>query len=124
MAATLQLYLLGAFELKYGGEVVTAVDSARVQSLLAYLVLHRSAPQFRQHIAFLFWPDTSEAQARTNLRKVLMLLRRALPDADNYLVMTAKSVQWRAQAPLELDVERFEQAHAQADSPTQWQEAV
>jgi hypothetical protein len=30
---------------------------------------------------------------------LLMLLRRALPDADNFLSITAKNVQWRAKVP-------------------------
>ena len=48
----------------------------RLQSLLAYLVMHRDSPQARQHLAFLFWPDASEAQARANLRKALYELRQ------------------------------------------------
>ena len=109
MAPILQVRLLGTFELRYGDEAVTSVDSARVQSLLAYLLLNGSAPQLRQHVASLFWPDSTEAQARGNLRKVLLLLRRALPDADDSLHVTAKTLQWRADAPVELDVDRFEQ---------------
>ena len=40
----------------------------RGTSLLAYLLFHRDTPQPRQHLAFLLWPDSSESQARTNLR--------------------------------------------------------
>ena len=47
--------------------------------LLAYLLLHRSAPQSRQHIAFLHWPDSPESTARSNLRWLLKELRAALP---------------------------------------------
>ena len=124
MAPILQIRLLGTCELRYGNDDITAVDSARLQSLLAYLLLHRSAPQLRQHVAFLFWPDTTEAQARTNLRKLLLLLRRALPDADQFLHVTTKTVQWRADAPLELDVDQFEQNCAADESPAAWQAAV
>lgn len=46
----------------------------RLQSLLAYLLLHRFTPQARQHVAFTFWPDSSEAQALTNLRKQLLFI--------------------------------------------------
>jgi len=48
---------------------------------LAYLILHRTAPQFRYHLAYQFWPESSEAQARTNLRNLLHLLLKALPNA-------------------------------------------
>ncbi|MCB9162044.1 MAG: AAA family ATPase [Caldilineaceae bacterium] len=123
MTTTLQIRLLDTFELRSNGALVTTVDSARLQSLLAYLLLHRSSPQHRHHVAFLFWPDTTEAQARTNLRKLLLLLRRALPDAAQFLEVTAKTIQWRADAPYELDVQRFEQGCA-ADSPAAWQAAI
>jgi DNA-binding SARP family transcriptional activator len=69
------------------------IDSPRLQSLLAYLVLHRTAPQSRQHLAFLFWLDSTEAQARNNLRQSLHLLKHALPDADHFLQSDVQSVQ-------------------------------
>ncbi len=36
---------------------------ARLQLLLAYVTLHRNLTLSRQHMAFLFWPDSSEKQA-------------------------------------------------------------
>jgi hypothetical protein len=44
---------LDGVDLRLGEEQV-AVESAGVESLLAYLLLHRDAPQQRQHIAFPF----------------------------------------------------------------------
>ncbi|MEZ4610129.1 MAG: hypothetical protein R2838_07755 [Caldilineaceae bacterium] len=44
MTTTLQIRLLDTFELRSNGALVTTVDSARLQSLLAYLLLHRSSP--------------------------------------------------------------------------------
>ena len=120
----MQVWLLGDFELHYNGDTVTTINSARLQSLLAYLLINRSSPQLRHHIAFQFWPDTTEAQARTNLRKLILLLRRALPDADSFLHVTNKSVQWRPEAALDLDVARFEQGCAAQESPQAWQTAV
>jgi DNA-binding SARP family transcriptional activator len=72
---TLHLRLLGDFSLIYADRQVTSLNIIRLQSLLAYLVLHRDVPQQRQHLAFLFWPDTTEAQARNNLRQLLHQLR-------------------------------------------------
>ena len=51
----------------------------RLQSLLAYLVLHRATSVSRQRLAFLLYPDSTEEQARTNLRNLVYLLRKALP---------------------------------------------
>jgi DNA-binding SARP family transcriptional activator len=105
--------LLGGLDLRLGEQRLPALDSGRAESLLAYLLVHRDAPQPRQRLAFLLWPDSAEPQARTNLRKVLHNLRRALPDADRWIEMGPRTLQWDADAPLWLDVERFEGALAE-----------
>ena len=114
MTPALDIHLLGGFRLLCDGRLIGSVNTARLQSLLAYLVLHRNAPQSRYHLAFLFWPDSTEAQARTNLRKLLYDLRHALPDADLFLEVDIQTVQWRTDAPLTLDVDGFESAIARA----------
>jgi DNA-binding SARP family transcriptional activator len=86
------------------------LESGRAESLLAYLLLHRDAPQPRQRLSFLLWPDSTEAQARTNLRHVLHRLRRALPDADRFLDVTPRTLQWRPDGPFRLDLAAFEDA--------------
>jgi DNA-binding SARP family transcriptional activator len=50
----------------------------RGQELLALLVLEKGIP--RERIASRMWPDSTEAQARTNLRRELHQLRRTLYD--------------------------------------------
>src|SRR5512139_2366482 len=116
---SLHICLLGGCSLYYNETPVTGVNTARLQSLLAYLILHRSAPQSRYHLAFLFWPDSTEAQARTNLRKLLHDLRHALPEADCLLEVDIQTVQWRTGAPFTLDVAEFEDALARADQAEQ-----
>ncbi|MGD2177951.1 MAG: BTAD domain-containing putative transcriptional regulator [Anaerolineae bacterium] len=112
---TLHIQLLGDFRLVYGNEAITVIDTPRLQSLLAYLLLHRDAPQSRHRLAFLFWPDSPEAQALTNLRNLLHRLRHELPDADHFLHVDRNTLQWRSDAPFELDVARFEQALDRAE---------
>jgi DNA-binding SARP family transcriptional activator/ketosteroid isomerase-like protein len=114
MAATLHIDLLGDFRLLFDETPVTALKTARLQSLLAYLVLRRNAPQPRSKLAFLFWPDSTEAQAHTNLRNLLHHFRRALPEADLFLQADAGTLGWRPDAPCTLDVADFESALAQA----------
>jgi DNA-binding SARP family transcriptional activator len=113
--STLRIALLGDFRIENGEEPVEGVDTPRLQSFLAYLLLHAEAPQLRQHVAFIYWPDSSEPQARTNLRKQVYHLRRALPDADRYLYADTKNVQWQPDAPSTLDVAQFEAHLARAD---------
>ena len=50
---TLQISLLGDFRLVYGTELLTTVNTPRLQALLVYLLLHRQAPQPRQHLPIL-----------------------------------------------------------------------
>ncbi len=115
----LSVSLLGDFCIRNDEAPVTDVDTSRLQSLLAYLMLHRDAPQSRAHLAFLFWPDTSEAQARTNLRNLLHHLRHALPDADSYLEAGVQTLQWHSDAPFTLDAADFDSALAHSEQAQQ-----
>jgi DNA-binding SARP family transcriptional activator len=112
---TLRIRLLGELDLRHGGAPLPPLESARAASLLAYLLLHRGTPQPRQRLAFLLWPDSTEPQARTNLRHVLHNLRRALPDPDRFLDVTPRTLQWRADAPFWLDVAAFEESLSRAE---------
>ncbi|MFC5995190.1 ATP-binding protein [Pseudonocardia hispaniensis] len=105
--------LLGTVDLWFGEQRLAPLASARAESLLAYLLLHRDAPQPRQRLALLLWTDSTEAQAHTNLRKVLHILRRALPDSERLIDVGPRTLQWRADVPLWLDVEQFERALAE-----------
>jgi len=113
---TLCIRLLGELDLRYEGLSLPPLQSARAVSLLAYLLLNWEAPQPRQRLAFLLWPDSTERQARTNLRHVLHNLRRALPDHERYLDITSRTLQWRADAPFWLDVTAFEESLQRAES--------
>ena len=119
---TLHIRLLGEFLLLSGETPVTTLDLPRLQSLLAYLVLHHGTPQSRSRLAYLFWPDTTDAQALSNLRTAVHRLRQALPNADSFLQVDRQSLQWQpgsAEAPWTLDVQDFEDALAQTEREEQ-----
>ncbi len=109
-----QMRLLGTFGLLSGEGGAVAISSPRAQSLLAYLALHRDAPQPRRQISFVLWPDSSEAQARNNLRQLIHQLRRSWPDADRFLSVEASTMSVRADVQLDLDVDEYEGALASA----------
>src|SRR5260221_2769153 len=115
---TLHLRLLGDFSLLYNDQQVTNLNTTRLRSLLTYLVLHRDVPQQRQHLAFLFWPDATEAQARNNLRQLLHQLRQAFPDVEHFLFADAHILHWHPVTPCYLDVAAFEQTLTLADAAT------
>jgi DNA-binding SARP family transcriptional activator len=108
----LRIRLLGGLDLRQGEVALPPLGSARAESLLALLLLHQDAAQPRQHLAFLLWPDSSEGQARTNLRHLLHVLRRALPAPDRFLEVTPRTLRWRPDAPCWLDVAAFDAALA------------
>ena len=114
MLPVLEIQLLGDFRLVYGDKPSMAVDTPRLQSLIAYLVLHRSSPLPRSFVAFTFWPDSTEKQAMTNLRHILHDLHHVLPAADRYLRADRKTVAWLADSPFRLDVADFQHALEQA----------
>jgi DNA-binding SARP family transcriptional activator len=113
----LAIRLLGEPDLALDGERLPPLESARAQSLLAYLVLHDDAPQSRQRLAFMLWPDSTESQARTNLRHLLHTLRTTAPAVDRYLDVTPRTLRWRRELPCDLDVRAFEEALARAAQP-------
>src|SRR5262245_37682353 len=95
--------------------MVTAVNTNRLQALFAYLALHAGVLQSREHLAFLFWPDSTEAQARTNLRQLLHHLRSALPDGGEFITTDSQNILWRPTADFAIDVVDFEKAAARAE---------
>lgn len=104
----LHIQLLGGFRLSSDSSPLPGFHQSRRQALLSYLLLHRHKPQSRQQVAFLFWPDSTEKQAQTNLRKLVHGIRRALPDSAQYLDITTQSILWRLDAPFTADVVLFE----------------
>ena len=115
----LHIRLLGEFSLIYNDQQVTSLNTTRLRSLLAYLALHCEVPQQRQHLAFLFWPDATEAQARNNLRQLLHQLRQVFPIVEHFLSADMHTLHWHSATPFHLDVAAFEQTLTLADAATQ-----
>lgn len=116
MTGTLQVSLLGQFRLTVDGRSALGPSTARLQSFLAYLLLHADAPQSRAQLSFTFWPDAAEPNARNNLRQLLHQLRQALPDPDLYLRADANTVQWAPDSSFSLDVALIDAAVAEAEA--------
>ena len=67
----LTVHLLGTFRIAADGREMESFNHARLQELVAYLLMQCGAPVSRLHLAVLLWSDTTEQQARTHLRRVL-----------------------------------------------------
>jgi DNA-binding SARP family transcriptional activator len=120
---TLDVRLLGGFQLAWRGEPL-ALSSARARALLARLALHAGEPQARALLAPLFWPDSTDAQARTNLRRLLHELWQVLPDPARFVATGGADLTWRADAPATLDVAEFAGLAARTEEPAAIARAV
>jgi DNA-binding SARP family transcriptional activator/tetratricopeptide (TPR) repeat protein len=109
MGITLAICLLGDFSLSVNN-VVVPITSGRLQALLSYLALSRSASHPRQRLAALLWPESSQMQAQTNLRTLLHRLQTVLPNLDQLLEIDFQKIAWRPETHLTLDVAAFEEA--------------
>jgi DNA-binding SARP family transcriptional activator len=94
--------LLGE-QLVEGPTATNLVHFSRSIALLGFLAAHADAPQPRQRLAGMFWPDSTEQQARTNLRRELHHLRALLGD-EPALVVEPATLMWRESPTCRVDV--------------------
>jgi DNA-binding SARP family transcriptional activator/predicted ATPase len=111
---TLNIQLLSGFHLSHEDQEIKSIRSERLILLVSYLLLNFEKPLSRKQLAFTFWADTTEEQARTNLRNLLHHLRKAFPEIDLFLDTEGLTVQWKSNASIELDVTHFKTALANA----------
>lgn len=112
LTSGLRIELLGQFRIIHDGQPVSRIH-VRQQELLTYLILNRHRQRSRQQIASLFWPDSTDTQALTNLRRELHSVRRVLPQADHFVSIESGTVRWREAPDFGCDVCDFEVASAQ-----------
>jgi DNA-binding SARP family transcriptional activator len=110
----LKVRLLGAVEVTLDGRRLRAFNSLRLQRALGLFAIRRDL-RHRSRLAFELWPDSSERQARTNLRKLLHEFRHSLPDVGEFVEIDNEIVQWIPTGPSEVDVLRFREAIAVGD---------
>jgi DNA-binding SARP family transcriptional activator len=111
--AGVRLRLLGEFELTVDGEVVP-IASGRSRALLGYVAVHAGTRHSRERLAYRLWPDSTDGQARTNLRNLLHQLRHAHPAVDTLVDVGRDALAW-AGATAWVDVHDFD-AHAGSDT--------
>ena len=94
-----RIELLGGFRVLTHGSAATRPPGARQQELIAFLLLHaRGAPVQRQRVAGSLWPESSDAQALTNLRRELHHLRDAWPRLDALIDAGPRTLAWSGAA--------------------------
>jgi DNA-binding SARP family transcriptional activator len=103
----LHVTLLGEQAITDDGTGSVRVRSSRTIALIAFLALHAGSPQARQRIAGLFWPDSTDAQALTNLRRELHNLRHVMGDQAS-LAVTSRDLCWCDSEMTRVDVRTFD----------------
>ncbi len=107
------LRLFGEPSLTAGPDLhANPIDLPRhVQTLLVYLALHPNQSIDRRKLAFILWPDTTEATALRNLRQHLYRLRQILASLNlpNDIVLSKGSqLHFNPDSILWIDVSQFE----------------
>ncbi len=129
--AALRIQLFGAVQLSHAGRAEDARLTHALQSLLAWLLLHRRTVHARETLAGLFWADHSEARGRSCLSTALWRIRQVLePEGvpkGTYLIAQSDSVGFNCASDYWLDVAAFEEgvgrhlpASASADRARDW----
>ena len=119
--AMLQIRLLGQFDVRAEGKRVT-IPSRSAQSLFAYLALTAGTIHRREKLAGIFWPDTSDENARKNLRQELWRIRKAISaqetSGDDYFLADEFTLTFNRNANYWLDVNQIEKPELDLESLT------
>lgn len=111
----LEIRLLGQFDVRFNGQPVL-IPSRPAQSLLARLALTAGVVHRREKLAGELWPDTTEQNARSNLRHALWRIRQALSQAgaspsDHFILADNIGVTFNPRARFDLDAAALERAN-------------
>lgn len=115
MPLSLHFHLLGRFVLTVNGLMLERLQAPRLQSLLGYLVLYGAVPLSRQRLAFQYWPETTEGQARTNLRHLLFQIRHDFPELAQCLRTAGGRLAWGSDVHVRADILDLRVAHLRGD---------
>jgi len=104
----MKIFLLGQQAITDDANGEVRPSSSKTLALLTLLVLYAGRPQTRQRVAAALWPNSTDAQALTNLRRELHHLRQIVGDTGS-LEITARHLCWRDSETCRVDVRLFEQ---------------
>lgn len=108
--AHLEIRLFGPLEICLDGDPVTELRSEKALALLTYLAVESNQVHRREKLAGMLWPDYRESSARTNLRRALSDLRKALKDQQArppYFLTTRQTIQFNSASDAWVDVAAF-----------------
>lgn len=101
----LEARFLGNFEILVDGLSID-IPARKAQTLLAFLIMHRSGQHRREKLAGMLWPDSDEASARSKLRYALWQLRNSV--GDEYFSADKITISLNPDADIWLDCDFFQ----------------
>jgi DNA-binding SARP family transcriptional activator len=116
MPPTLTIRLLGRFEVERDGQAIPTAEwrGQKPRDLLKILLLAKGHYVAKEQLCEWLWPNTDPSSAQTNLRSVVSDLRKALEPGlssgrdSAYITTEREGYAFNLQAPLTLDVSKFE----------------
>jgi len=120
----LTIKAFGGFSITDGEDELRGFDRARVQELLVYLLLKRGQAIARSEIASLFWPESSQKQAFSNLRNLFYYLRQNIPNQKNFLTSDSQTITCLHEPFVFFDVAEFKADLSKAENAKPWLEKV
>lgn len=121
--ADLSIRLLGGFEVCRSAGPNIAFPTRKARALVARLSRQPGQAQAREALAAMFWPDSADREARGNLRQTLKLVRRALAEFGDTVIVSAGEALVLASGAVEVDVDLFERLH-EAGAPEALEQAA
>lgn len=104
-AAKCSIRLIGSWQCRMLGESLPRVRGRRAHSLFAHLLINHDKTLDRESLSEIFWPKSSQKQARTNLRRELHSLRQWHSVVDACLTVENSALHWKMPTYYELDTE-------------------
>lgn len=101
----MSIHLFGAPQIKRGNQHI-GIQRRKDLALLIYLA-STAQPQGRDMLAAMLWPEQTQTEARSNLRKSLSRLRSALGETS--ILTVQEQVGLNPGLSIELDIARFQQ---------------
>ncbi|RMD65183.1 MAG: hypothetical protein D6826_00700 [Alphaproteobacteria bacterium] len=109
--ADLSVRLFGGFEVRRSAGPSIVFPTRKARALVALLARHPGQLQTREALAAILWPNSAEPEAHGSLRQALKLVRRAIEDRDQGVIVSEGDALVLKPAAVEVDVDCFEQLY-------------
>lgn len=117
---TVQIQLLGKFQMSYRGITITAseISSRRLLKLISYLLYHHAKRMTAAELISMLWENEDLINHRGALKNLIYRLRGVLReywDDTAFWMTDAEGYAWNTDIPIVLDTDDFESGEANRD---------